>query len=166
MPVSLPAGGNGRVGTSAHEQQTYQPSASLREMVTVLGVPCQGTGPAHRDAPDLRQDEETVSRRAPLPYRLEVKECQRLRPWKRGKARLLPRLHAPEERLIRLVEPCQHVLQHVAVDGGVFGHLCPDGLQLGFLCKARDGDVAALPGGDALLERGVVERAAAPEHRI
>jgi hypothetical protein len=34
----LPVKGNGSVGTSAHEMQAYQPSAS-REIVTVLGVP-------------------------------------------------------------------------------------------------------------------------------
>ena len=87
-------------------------------------------------------------------------------PLEAGKARLLPRLHAPEERLVRLVEPGQHVLQHVAVDGGVFWHLGPDGFQLGFLGQARDGDVAALPGGEALLKRRVVERATAPEHGL
>src|SRR5258708_15612555 len=31
---------------------------------------------------------------------------------------------------------------------------------------ARDGDVAALPGGDALRQSGVVERAAPPEDRL
>jgi hypothetical protein len=41
--ASLPSGerGSGSVGTSAHEYETYQPSASL-EMVTVLIVPWIG----------------------------------------------------------------------------------------------------------------------------
>src|SRR5260221_10951763 len=52
------------------------------------------------------------------------------------------------------------------MDGGVFGELSTDSLQLGFLLVARDGDVAPLPGGDALLQGGVVELAAAPEHVV
>jgi hypothetical protein len=51
-------------------------------------------------------------------------------------------------------------LQHVRVDGGVLGPLRPNRLQLGVLLVAGDGDVAALLGGDALLQRGGVERAA------
>ena len=47
MPVSWPVRGSGRAGTSAHEQQTYQPSASL-ETVTVLMVP--SIGRLHRTA--------------------------------------------------------------------------------------------------------------------
>ncbi len=50
------------------------------------------------------------------------------------------------------------------MDGGVLRELRADGLQFGFLLVARDGDVAALPGGDALLQGGVVELAAAPQH--
>jgi hypothetical protein len=79
-------------------------------------------------------------------------------------ARLLAALHPAEERLIGPVQPRQHVLQHVAVDGGVLREFRPNGLQLGFLLVAGDGDAAALPGGDALLQGRVVERAAAPEH--
>jgi hypothetical protein len=46
----------------------------------------------------------------------------------------------------------------MAVDGGVVRELLTDRLQLGFLLRAREGDVAALPGGDALFQGGVVER--------
>src|SRR2546429_673089 len=41
MPVSRPVRGSGCAGTSAQENATYQPSASLK-MVTVLGVPAIG----------------------------------------------------------------------------------------------------------------------------
>jgi hypothetical protein len=43
-------------------------------------------------------------------------------------ARLLPALHPPEERLIGPVEPGQHVLEEVRVEGGVLGELCADHL--------------------------------------
>jgi hypothetical protein len=78
----------------------------------------------------------------------------------------LASLGSPEERLIGLVEPRQHVLQHVGMDGGVVWKRGADVLQFGFLLVARDRDVAALPGGDALLQGGIVEAAAAPEHLI
>ena len=52
------------------------------------------------------------------------------------------------------------------MDGGVLRKLRTDGFQFGFLLEPRDGDVAPLPGGDALLQGGVVEIAAAPQHLI
>jgi hypothetical protein len=53
----------------------------------------------------------------------------------------LSTLHAAEERLIRLIAPCQHILQHVlqhmTMDGAVLRELGPDRLQFGFLFIAR-----------------------------
>jgi hypothetical protein len=82
-PVSRPVRGNGWVGTSAQEKQTYQPSASLL-IVTVLIVPCTGRDQRTAMHPILDKTSEPLSRRAPLPSSLKVKECQRSRPWKRG----------------------------------------------------------------------------------
>src|SRR5258708_19731738 len=67
IPVSRSVGGNGWVGTSAHEKQTYQPSASL-ESVTVLMRP--STARDHRTArrPILERTREPFSRRAAFPY--------------------------------------------------------------------------------------------------
>src|SRR5262245_12018201 len=75
IPVSCPVGGKDRSGTSAHEKQTDQPSASwelvtvLRRsrdrLVTVLSAPSNGLRPAHRETPDLGEDEDTgVQRRS------------------------------------------------------------------------------------------------------
>jgi hypothetical protein len=58
-----------RVGTSAQEQQTYQPSAS-RETVTVLMVPCTGRDQRTAIRPILERTSEPFSSRAPLPYSL------------------------------------------------------------------------------------------------
>jgi hypothetical protein len=79
---------------------------------------------------------------------------------------LLAALEPAEERPIRLVQPREHVLQHMAVEGSVLQKRRADILQFGFLLELRDGDLAALPGGDALLQRCVVEHSAAPEHRV
>ena len=49
---------------------------------------------------------------------------------------LLARLHPSEESLIGPVEPGEHVLQHVAVEGGVFRERGADILQLGFQLSA------------------------------
>jgi hypothetical protein len=82
---------------------------------------------------------------------------------KAGEAWFFTILDAAEEGLVRLVQAGQDILQHMAVDGGVFRELLTDRLQLGFLLIPREGDVAALPGGDALFQGGVVERATAPQ---
>ena len=50
------------------------------------------------------------------------------------------------------------------MDGRVLWHLGADLLEFGFLLVPGDGDAAALPGGDALLQAGVVEIAAQVKH--
>jgi hypothetical protein len=54
-------------------------------------------------------------------------------------------------------------LEHVAVDGGILWEGRVDILELGFLLRAGERDMAALPGGDALLECRVVQRTAVPQ---
>ncbi len=131
-----------------------------------LGRALQGAGPAHRDASELGEDEEPVIEAGTVAILLVGERVVAAAPLEAREARLLAVRQAPEERLIRLVQPRQHVLQDVRVDCGVFRELGADHLQLRLLLIARDGDVAALPGGDALLKRGVVERATAPEHLV
>ena len=60
-------------------------------------------------------------------------------------------LEAREARLIRPVEPRQHVLQDVGMDGGVFRERGADVFEFRFLLIAGDGDARSLPGADALL---------------
>ena len=66
--------------------------------------------------------------------------------------------------MIGRIQARQDILQHVAVEGGILRQLRPDGRELGFLLKACHRDVAPLPGGDALLQGGVVEGATAPQN--
>jgi hypothetical protein len=87
-------------------------------------------------------------------------------PLEGGETRLLAVRQAAEERLVRLVESGQPVLQDMRVDGRVVRHRCPEVLQRGFLLATRDRDVAASPSGAALLEGGIGEHAAAPQHRV
>ena len=61
-----------------------------------------------------------------------------------GETSFLASLQAPEERLIRLVQPRQHVLEHRTVEGGVLGQLRAEVLEFSFLLEARDGDMAAV----------------------
>jgi hypothetical protein len=51
----------------------------------------------------------------------------------------------------------------VAVEDGLLWELGADGLALGFLLVVRDGDVAALPGRNALFEGDIGDRATAPQ---
>ena len=52
-------------------------------------------------------------------------------------ARLLASGYPAEERVLRRVQPRQHILQHVAMQGGVVRELGTNGLELGFLLRAR-----------------------------
>jgi|GEM_PF-4413717 len=51
----------------------------------------------------------------------------------------------------------------MAVESFILGECGANRLELGFLLVTRDGDMAALPSGDALLQGGVVQRATAPQ---
>ena len=52
--------------------------------------------------------------------------------------RLLPVRQTAEEGVKGLLQAGEHILEHVAVDGGVFRELRTDRLQLGFLLRARE----------------------------
>src|SRR5262249_30668963 len=69
MPASCPVAGSGCTGMSAHEKQTYQPSASL-ETVTVLGVPSIGRDQRRATRPILERTRYLLSSVAPLPNSL------------------------------------------------------------------------------------------------
>src|SRR5215470_14109535 len=66
MPVACPVVGSGCTGMSAHEKQTYQPSASWL-IATVLGVPSMGrdqrTAMRPIDAPNLGEHQKAVIQR-------------------------------------------------------------------------------------------------------
>jgi len=81
-------------------------------------------------------------------------------------ARLLATLYLTEECWVRLIQPGQHVLEHVRVDGRIFGELGPTVLPFSFLLVARDRDVAALPGGDARRKSGIVAIATVPQDNL
>ena len=89
-----------------------------------------------RDAPDLRQHQGAVVEAGTVAILLVGERVPAVTPLKARKARLLAIRHPPEERLIGLVEPRQHVLQDVAVEGGVRREVRPDRLQLGFLLSS------------------------------
>src|SRR5262245_316838 len=80
--------------------------------------------------------------------------------------RHVPRLPATEEGLLRLVQASQHILEDVAVDGGVLRHLRTKRLQLGFLLIAGEGNAPLSVEEEALLQCGVIERAAAPRYTL
>src|SRR5262249_9582609 len=82
-PVSRPVGGSGGRGTSAQEQPTYQPSASL---LTLAGgtVPIRGRDQRTAIRPLLDRPKKPVSSRAPVPNCGEGKRSERVAPGNRG----------------------------------------------------------------------------------
>jgi hypothetical protein len=128
----------------------------------------QRARPPNGNAPDLGQNEEPIIRDevqcravtellvgegAPTDTRLIARESGSL-----------STLDTTEERLVGLVQTGQHILQHMAMDGGILWHSGANVLEFGFLLKTRAGDPHALPGGDALFQRRVVERATQSKH--
>jgi len=64
------------------------------------------------------------------------------------------------------VEPRQHLLQHVAMEGRVLRQLSAEVFQFRVLLRAMDRDSARSPPGNALFQRRVVERATAPQDKL
>src|SRR5258706_11681823 len=80
--------------------------------------------------------------------------------------RLFPIGQTAKEGLIGLLQPGQHILQNMAMDGTVLGQVRTQVFQLGFLRIAREGHATLAVEADALLQSGVVERATAPQDRL
>ena len=142
--------------------ESHMPTVSLMRDRDGLGHALNRARPMHADAPNLGEDEEAVVKPRTIAVLLEgegVDAVAALEPWE---TRLLAPLDATKERLVGLIKPGKHILQDVAMDGLVLRHLGANGLEFGFLLVARDRDAAPLPGGDALLEGGVIEIAATP----
>ena len=93
-----------------------------------LGCARQRARPAHGAAPDLGQDEHAVIQPGTVAVLLEGEGMGAIAPRATRKARLVSALDATEKRLLRPVDPRQHVLQDMAVHGGILRQLRPDGL--------------------------------------
>jgi hypothetical protein len=139
MPVAWPVSGTGCTGTAAHEKQTYQPSASV-ESVTVLGAPSNGrdqrTRPADGETPDFRQDQESRRERGPIATRFGGERVGAVASLVARDPRLLARLQAAKECLLRLVASCQHIWQDRRVEGGVLRKRSTDVFAVSFLLVA------------------------------
>src|SRR5260221_3529374 len=131
-----------------------------------LGRARDRTGPMHAEAPDLGQDQGAVIELSAVAIRLEGEAVEAVAALEAGEAGFLAALHPAKERLIGLIQPGEHILQHVAIDGHIFGKLGADGREFGFLLVAREGDAPLPVQADALLHGGVVELAATPEHLV
>src|SRR5215467_10403980 len=140
------------MGRHLSTRDGYVPAIGLFGDRDCLGRPFYWTAPVHRDTPDLGEDEGAVIQPRPVAVFLEGEGAVAIAALEAGEPRPLTALHAPEERLIRLVQPRQHILQDVAVDVRIGWKLSPDLLHLGFLLEPGDGDVAPLPGSNALLQ--------------
>ena len=101
-----------------------------------LGRAFQGAAPAHGDAPNLGEDQKAVVQGRPVAELLIGEGVLAGARLIAREARLLSRLHAAKERLIGLVEPREHILQDVLVDGRVLWKVGADVLEFRFLLIA------------------------------
>jgi hypothetical protein len=120
----------------------------------------------HPETPNLGEDEGAVVQSGAVAILLVGDGLGAVAPLEAREARLLASLEATEERLIRLVQPRQHVLQDMRVDDGEVGKIGAYFLEFSFLIKPRDGHMAPLVRRDTLLQRSVVEVAATPQDCI
>jgi hypothetical protein len=68
--------------------------------------------------------------------------------------------------VIGRVQPGQHLLQDMAVEGRILWHTRAHVLEFRFLLEAADGHAPLAVAGDALFQRRVVERATAPQDAL
>src|SRR5262249_42635148 len=95
------------------------------------------------------------------------KGVRALAPLKPRNAGVLARRHAANEGLRGRVQPSEHVLEHLGLDGGIVREGGASLLEFRLLLRARDpAALAAAPPGEALLQGGGVEQATAPQYLL
>ena len=145
MPVSRPVRGSGCVGHLGTGEGDV-PAIRLSADGDGLGRALQWARPTHRNAPDLRQDQEAVVQpRAAVLTHLGIGEAVvAVAALEARIPRRFTRRHPPEERLERLVQPMQHVLQDLGVEVPVLGTHLLDARQLCRLQGKGDRDATFL----------------------
>src|SRR5260370_11716709 len=141
------------LGTSAPRRRrsprsAHHPAGAL-ERVTVLGVPSKGRDQRTATRPILERTRQPLSSCAPLPYSLQVKRWKRSRPCKRGHPAWSPRGSRWKnacEVLSRRANTSCSTWRWIAASSG---NAACRAVNSASCWLARDGDVAALPGGDA-----------------
>ena len=116
------------------------------------------------DAPNLGEHENAVVQLCPVAILLESEAMVAGATFEAWETRLLASLYPREERQISFVQPREHILENVNVDGCILWEFGTNVFDLSFLVITRYGLAIALPGGDTLLQCRVVKIAAAPQH--
>ena len=131
------------------------------------GLDCafKRAAPSDANAPDLGEDEAPVVEHGTVAELFVGETCVAVGALEAGIAGLLTGLDAAKERLEGTVQTRQHILQDLRVDVLVLRPNVFDGGQFGTLMSAGDARVAFLPGVAAFLQRGIVEFAAATQHK-
>src|SRR5262249_29464817 len=120
--------------------------------------------PAHGDAPDLGEDQLAIIQPGAVAVLFVGEGVPAGAPLGAGEPRVFAGAQSPEERLRGLVQPGEHVVQPLGLEGGRGRECFATRLQLGLLLAAcRPPALPAPPPGAALLEGGSGERATAPQ---
>jgi hypothetical protein len=133
--------------------------------VTVLTAPSEETTPPDRDAANLGEHQIALIEGGTVAELLVGEAGAAAASLQAGIARLLTRLYPTEERREGTVEAGEHLLHHLRMDSVLLWSHLFDGGQFGALVGTRAALAAFLPGITPLLERGVIELSAAPEHQ-
>src|SRR5262249_52630836 len=146
VDARLAAAERPRPGRHFGAREADVPAVRLLRDRNSLDVALNRAGPAHRDAPDLRQDQEAVVQGGAVAILLVGEAVVAVAALETGVAGRPARLHPTEEGLERAVQAREHVLQHLRVEVAVFGPHRLDGGQLGALAGGGDGHATFLPG--------------------
>src|SRR5258708_1799455 len=125
-----------------------------------LGRALHRTTPPHGKVSACGEDERTILELGAVGILLRGESLVAVPPMQAGETGWLAVRHAPEDGLRGRVQPRQHVVQDLTVEGGVLRQVRAQGFACRFLLRAREGHAALLPQGAALLQGGVVARAA------
>jgi hypothetical protein len=123
------------------------------------------TTPLDGDAPNLGEYQRAIVERGPVAKLLVGETRVAVDTLEARIARLLTILHPAEEGGKGPVQPGQYVLQDLGVKVVVLGPYLLDGGQLRALMGTGDAHPALVPGIAAFLKGGIVEFAAAPQHK-
>jgi hypothetical protein len=163
VDACFPAGRRQRLYRHLGAGEAGVPAIRLAADRDGLGRPLQGAGPAHTDTPDLGEDQDAVLQLCAIAELLVGEAVVAVFALESRVARLLARPHPAEEGGKRFVQAGEHILQHLAVDGGVCRKCLLDGGQCGLLLRAGGAVVrSASPARRALFAGHVIKRATAP----
>src|SRR5262249_32214586 len=131
-----------------------------------LGRAFQWARPAHGNTPNLGQDQKSIVQPRTIAKLLVGETSITLSALEPRIAWLFTCRHPSKEGVVGVVQPGEHILQHLTVDSAVLRADFLDGWELGALDRQRNTDATLLPRRLSLLQASIVEFAATAQYKL